>query len=56
MLKGTHFASIEEIKAAVTRELKGLTKEDFVECLHRRQRRMQKCITSGRDYFEGDYV
>ena len=53
MLKGTHFASIEEIKATVTRELKGLTEEDFAECFHRWQMRMQKCINSGGDYFKG---
>ena len=47
MVKKTHFASIEEIKATMTRELKGLTEEDFPECLHRWQRGMQKCINSG---------
>lgn len=54
VLKGTHFASVEEIKATVTRELRDLKEEDFAQCFRGWQKRMQKCINSGGDYFEGD--
>ena len=53
-LKGTHFASVEEIKTAVTRQLRDLKEEDFTECFQGWQRRMNKCIYTEGDYFEGD--
>ena len=54
VMKGTHFSSSEEIKATVTRELKSLNEMDFVQCFRGWQERMQKCITSKGEYFEGD--
>ena len=53
-LKGTHFASASDIKDTVTRALKELKEEDFAECFRAWPKRMQKCINSGGDYFEGD--
>ena len=32
VMKGTHFSSLEEIKASMTRELKRLKKENFTKC------------------------
>ena len=54
VLKGTHFTSVEEIKATVTRLLRDIKEEDFAECFRGWQDRMQKCIDFGGDYFEGD--
>ena len=53
MLKGTHFASVEEIKATVTRMLRDFKEEDFAECFHGWQDHMQKCIISGRITLKG---
>ena len=38
----------------MTRALKELKEEDFAECFRAWSKRMQKCINSGGDYFEGD--
>ena len=54
MMKGTHFLSLEEIKASVTRELKRLKEEDFTKCFRGWKDRMQKCIDLEGEYFEGD--
>ena len=32
MMKGTHFSSLKEIKASVTKKLKRFEEEDFTEC------------------------
>lgn len=53
MLKGTHFASEEEIKDTVTREQEDLEEKDFVKCFHGWQKRMQKWFNCGGGYFEG---
>lgn len=53
VLKGTHFASMEEIKATVTRELRSINESDFAQCFRGWQTRMQRCIDSRGDYFEG---
>ena len=44
MIKRTHFLSLKEIKASVTKELKRLKKEDFTECFCGWQDCMQVCI------------
>ena len=54
VLKGTHFASVEEIKAAVTCQLRDLKEEDFTECFQGWQKQINKCIDSEGDYFEGE--
>ena len=54
VVKGLHFASVDEIKDRVTRELRCLAEEDFAGCFQAWQRRMIKCINSGGNYFEGD--
>lgn len=53
VLKGRHFASVEDIKGAVTQQLRDLKEEDFVECFQGWQRRMIKCVNCEGDYFEG---
>ena len=54
VVKGLHFASVDEIKDRVTRELRCLAEEDFAGCFQAWQRWMIKCINSGGNYFEGD--
>ena len=34
VMKGTHFSSLEEIKASVMRKLKRLKEDDFTKCFH----------------------
>ena len=54
VMKGTHFSSLEEIKASVMRELKRLKEEDFTKCFCGWQDQMQKCVDLEGEYFEGD--
>ena len=53
VIKRTHFSSSEEITASVTKELKSL-KQEFAKCFRGWQDRLQKCINSEGEYFEGD--
>ena len=46
--------SVEEIKAAVTRQLRDPKEKDFMECFQGWQKRINKCIDSEGDYFEED--
>jgi len=43
-MKGKRFESIQDIEAAMTPQLKTLTKEDFQNCFRRWQERWDKCI------------
>ena len=45
VLKGTHFASVEEIKAAVTRQLRDLKEKDFTECFQGWQKQINSVLT-----------
>ena len=54
VIKGTHFSSSEEIKASMTKELKIIKEEELAKCFRGWQDRMQKCINSEGDYFEGN--
>ena len=53
-LRGCRYETIEEMKAAVTKVIDTLTREDFHGAFHKLLQRY-KCIAAGRDYFEGDY-
>ena len=53
VLKGTHFASVEDIQAVVTSTLRGIKEDEFIQCFKAWQKRMQRCIDCGGDYFEG---
>jgi transposase len=53
-LKGQRFDDIETIKKNAVDQLKQLKVEDFQHCFKKRQKRWDKCITSGGEYFEGD--
>ena len=54
VMKGTHFLSLEEITASVTRKLKRLKEEGFTKCFCGWQNRMQKRIDLEGEYFEED--
>ena len=52
-MKGKSFESIQDIEAAMTAQLKTLTKEDFQYCFRKWQERWDKCVRSEGDCFEG---
>ena len=52
--RGCRFVTIEDMKAAVTKVIDTLTKEDFYWAFQRLLERYNKCIEAGGDYFEGD--
>jgi len=54
VLKGTHFVSVENVKAKTAEILNSLTEHDLQNCYEHRQHRMQLCVNSEGNYFEGD--
>jgi hypothetical protein len=55
-LKGTHFATMEDIKLNATAELHKIPKEAFRWCFQQWQDRWSKCMVAQGSYFEGDQV
>ena len=53
-LTGCRYERIEEIKEAVTKVIYTLTQEDFHGVFLKLLEWYKKCISAGRDYFEGD--
>ena len=53
-LKETHFDDLENIKTNVTRPLKSVQKEEFSSCMVAWRKRMERCIETQRNYFEGN--
>ena len=53
-LRGCRYETIEEMKEAVTKVTDTLTQEDFDGAFQKLLEQYNKCIVSGRDYFEGD--
>ena len=53
-LRGGCYVTIEEMKEAVTKVIYTLTQEDFHGAFQKLFERYNKCIASGRDYFEVD--
>jgi transposase len=54
VLKGTHFMSVENVKAKKAEILNSLTEHDLRNCFEHWQHLMQLCVNSERNYFEGD--
>jgi len=54
VLKGTHFVSIENVKARTAKILNSLTEHDLRNCFEHWQHRMQLFVNSEGKYFEGD--
>ncbi|XP_042236972.1 protein GVQW3-like [Homarus americanus] len=55
VLKGTNFLSEEEVKAKTMELLNSLTEHDLRNCFELWQHRMQLCVNSEGNYFEGDH-
>lgn len=55
-LRGTRFASIEDIKTNSQRELKAIPEYSFKKCFDDWIVRWKKCIASEGAYFEGDII
>ena len=53
-LRGCRYATIEEMKEAVTKVIDTLTPEDVHGAFEKLLEWYNKCITAGGDYFEGD--
>ena len=53
-LRGCRYETTEEMKKDVTKVIDSLTQEYFHEAFQKLLERYNKCITAGRDYFEGD--
>ena len=53
-VRGCRYETIEEKKEAKTKVIDTLTQEVFHGAFHKLLERYNKCITAGRDYFEGD--
>ena len=53
-LRGCRYETIEEMKEAVTKVIDTLTQEDFHGAFEKLLERYNKCIATGRNYFEGD--
>ena len=54
-LRSYRYATIEEMKEAVTKVIDTLTQEDFHGAFQKMLERYNKCIAAGGYYFEGDY-
>ena len=53
-LRGCRYETIEEIKENVTKVIDTLTQEDFHGAFQKLLEWYNKCLATGRDYFEGD--
>ena len=54
VLKGTHFVSVENVKAKTAEILNGLTEHDLRYCFEHWQHGVQLCVNSEGNYFEVD--
>ncbi|GFU54563.1 protein GVQW3 [Trichonephila clavipes] len=55
-LKGHHFGTPENIQTAVTDQLKAIPISEFHQCYEEWKKRLQRCVASEGNYFEGDNV
>jgi len=53
-LKGQRFADLSDIQRNVKKLLRGITENDFQDCLQQWHHRLTKCIASQGEYFEGN--
>jgi hypothetical protein len=54
VLKGKHFADMEEVKTKTMEALKGITLQEFQDCFKKWKTCLDRCIASNGQYFEGD--
>jgi len=53
-MKGKRFADVEAVKATSQKVLEDITLEEFQKCFAEWKKRLDKCIASNGEYFEGD--
>ena len=53
-IKGRYFGIVQNIEKAVTDKLKAIPVSDFQRCYEEWEQRLQRCVVSQRNYFEGD--
>jgi len=53
-LKGKRFATMEEVKRASQEALNNIKLQQFQRCFTQWEKRLDKCIASNGEYFEGD--
>jgi len=53
-LKGRRFDTLEDVIAASTRALNSIHLAAFQRCFKQWKQRLDKCISSNGEYFEGD--
>ena len=53
-LKGKRFATVEEMKTASEEALNNIKLHQFQRCFTQWEKRLDKCIASNGEYFEGD--
>jgi hypothetical protein len=52
--KASRFDTVEDVIAASTRALNSSQVEEFQKCFEQWKQRLDKCISSNGEYFEGD--
>ena len=55
VLKGKCFADVEEVKWKTAEALKGLKIREFKNCFKQWEKRLDRCVVSNGEDFEGDY-
>jgi hypothetical protein len=55
-LKGGHFGTVDNIQKGMTDHLRALPHEEFQHFYQEREQRLQWCLGSQKNYFEGDNV
>jgi hypothetical protein len=53
-LKGKRFATVKEVNAASQEALNHIKLQQFQRCFTQWEKRLDKCIASNGEYFEGD--
>jgi len=53
-LKGKRFATVEVVKAALQEALNNIKLQQFQRCFTQWEKRLDKCIASNGEYFEGN--
>lgn len=54
ILKGKHFADVEEVEENMAGALQGTTINGFRNCPEQGKKRLDRCTASHREYCEGD--
>jgi len=53
-LKGNRFATMQEVKTASQEALNNIKLQHFQRCFTQWEKRLDKCIASNGEYFDGD--